>query len=184
VNRRLTVVLLFVSVLGLAACSQTTTGSGSPTTTGGGQPDTSGVGTTSSGAGSGLKSIQPCALLGAAVVSQYQLSLSDTTPGTGARPCNWQNTTDNNGIGYTVEIDIRDSQGIKDYIPAGDTLSSDNVGRHQGLQAKASAGGGCDVTIGVTDSSRVDVQLVAGTDTNRACDLANQLAKLVEPQLP
>jgi hypothetical protein len=169
-------------VLGLAACSQTTTGNGIPTTTG--QPGTSGAGATSSGAGSGLKSIRPCDLLGAAVVSQYQLSLSDTTPGTDARPCNWQNTTDNNGVGYAVEIDIRDSQGIKDYNPAGDTLTADNIGRHQGQQGKAAAGGGCDVTIGVTDSSRVDVQVVAVTDTNRACDLANQFARLVEPQLP
>jgi hypothetical protein len=185
VNHRLAVVLLFVGVLGLvAACSQATIGSGIPTTTGSGQPNSSGAGTTSSGAGSSLKSIQPCSLLSAAVVSQYQLAQSDTIPGTGGRPCNWQNTTDASGIGYVVDLTVRDSQGTKDFNSEGNTVTSENVGRHQGLQAITNAGGGCDVTIGVTDSSRVDIEVVAGTDTNHACDLANQLAKLVEPQLP
>jgi hypothetical protein len=188
VNRRLAILpLVAMAALGLAACSSTTTGQGTPVTTpaqggtGGSSPSSSG----SSGDGSSaLASVQPCNLLSSATLSQFGLSKTQSITIPAARPCDWTKPVDINGAnGYSVEIAIRDSQGIKDINTAGNTVTEDNVGSHDGRLVQADAGGGCIVVIGVGDSSRVDVS-VAGTDTNQACSVANQLAKVVEPQLP
>jgi hypothetical protein len=131
-----------------------------------------------------LTSIQPCNLLSSDVVSQNQLG--SPTPGneSGARICSWQNTTANNGDGYTIGVGIRDSQGIKDVSPDGYTVTPDNIGGHQGRQLQSTQSGTCIIAIGVTNSSRVDVTVNAGTDPVQGCQLANQFAKVVEPNLP
>jgi hypothetical protein len=188
VNRRLAILpLVAMAALGLAACSSTTTGQGTPITTpaqggtGGSSPSSSG---SSGGGSSALASVQPCNLLSSATLSQFGLSKTQSITIPAARPCDWTKPVDINGAnGYSVEIAIRDSQGIKDINTAGNTVTEDNVGSHDGRLVQADAGGGCIVVIGVGDSSRVDVS-VAGTDTNQACSVANQLAKVVEPQLP
>jgi hypothetical protein len=191
VNRRLAILpLVAMAALGLAACSSTTTGQGTPVTTPA-QGSTGGPGTgspssggSSGGGGSALASVQPCNLLSSATLSQFGLSKTQSITIPAARPCDWTKPVDINGAnGYSVEIAIRDSQGIKDINAAGNTVTEDNVGSHDGRLVQADAGGGCIVVIGVGDSSRVDVS-VAGTDTNQACSVANQLAKVVEPQLP
>lgn len=191
-NRRLAILLpAAMAVLGLTACNSTTTGLGTPESTptttsqqsGDGGQTTSDGGST--GGGSPLASVDPCSLLSSSVLNQYGLSKTASGPGTGARPCNWQKPVDINGKnGLTVEIDVRDTQGLNDINANGFTITPDNVGSHQGRLAKLNAGGSCFVAIGVGDSSRVDVGVAAGTDTTQACQVANDLAKDVEPQLP
>jgi hypothetical protein len=131
-----------------------------------------------------LASIQPCDLLSSDVVSQNQLGTPAPDNASGARACTWQNTTANNGDGYVVGTDIRDSQGIKDVSTGGYTVTPDNIGGHPGRQLQSTQAGGCIIAIGVTSSSRVDVTVTAGTDANHACQLANEFATLVEPNLP
>jgi hypothetical protein len=131
-----------------------------------------------------LTSLQPCDLLSSDIVSQNQLGTA--TPGTeaGARICSWQNTTANNGDGYAVGVDIRENQGIKDISSPSYTVTTDNIGSHPGRQLQSTQSGTCIVVIGVTSSSRVDVVINAGTDPVQGCQLANQFAKAVEPNLP
>lgn len=43
--------------------------------------------------------------------------------------------------------------------------------------------GGCVIAIGVTDESRVDIQ-VTGVDTSKACEMVDKLARLAEPKVP
>jgi hypothetical protein len=131
-----------------------------------------------------LASIQPCDLLSADIISQNQLGTPTPANEGGARTCKWQNTTANNGDGYVVGFGIRDSQGIKDVNTDGYTVTPDNIGSHPGRQLQSTISGSCTIAIGVTNSSRVDVTGVAGTDANQACQLANQFAKLIEPNLP
>lgn len=190
-NRRYAVLVpVIMAAFALAACNSSTSGSptGSATTsqqTGGDTSTPTSSSGGSNGGGSPLASVDPCSLLNQSVLSQYGLSKSSTISGTGGRPCNWQKPVDINGKnGYSVEIDVRDSQGLKDINANGFTVTTDNVGSHQGRLAQLNVGGSCFVAIGVTDSSRVDVGVAAGTDTTQACQLANQLAKVVEPQLP
>jgi hypothetical protein len=180
VNRRYTVLPFAVAaLLGVAACTTSTTGNGSPATAGGTQ---SGGGPTSSGPA--LASIQPCNLLSSDIVNQNQLGTPTPVNEGGARGCTWQNTTANNGDGYVVSTDIRDSQGIKDVNTAGNAVTPNNIGSHPGRQLQSTLSGSCFVAIGVTNSSRVDVSINAGTDAVQGCQLANQFAKLVEPNLP
>ncbi|HEY3611546.1 MAG TPA: DUF3558 family protein [Pseudonocardiaceae bacterium] len=182
-NRR-SAVLLFVvaALLSLAACTNSTLGSGSPS--GGTQP---GGGPTSGGtmsSGPALSSIRPCDLLSSDIASQNQLGTPTPINEGGARACTWQNTTANNGIGYSIEVGIRDSQGINDVNTADSTVNPDNIGSHSGRQLQSTQSGLCLIAIGVTNSSRVDVVVSAGTDPVQGCQLANQFAKLVEPNLP
>jgi hypothetical protein len=181
VNRRATVLALVAAALfGVAACTNSTSGNGTPAPTAGSGP-TSG-GPTSSG--SGLTSIQPCNLISSDIASQNQLGTPTPVNEGDARACTWQNTTANNGEGYGIEIGIRDNQGINDVITAGGTESTDNIGSHPGRQLKSAQSGTCLVAIGVTSSSRVDLQVNGGTDPNYGCQVANQFAKLIEPNLP
>jgi hypothetical protein len=182
--------LAAIAAFGLAACSSSTQGQGTAAPTTNTQQDTGGAGAPSSGSstgsgGSSLAAVQPCGLLSTAVQTQYELSPAATTPGTGARPCNWNKPVDQNGEnGYEVEIDVRDSQGLSSINTNGFTVTPDNVGSHQGRLVQLDAGGTCFVALGVGSGSRVDVSVTAGTDTSQACQVANQLAKVVEPQLP
>jgi predicted small secreted protein len=187
VNRRLAVLpLLAVALFGLAACNNTTTGSGTPATTPTSDASSGGGGTTpgggAGGGGTGTASLQPCDLLGASVLDQNQLTKSDSSSDSGARSCGWENTTQDNGAGYSLGIDIRDSQGTADANTGGYAKTTDNVGSHQGVQLESSSGDDCIVAIGVTSTSRVDV--VVSTSNGGACTLANQFANVVEPQLP
>lgn len=180
-NRRYTVLPFVVAaLLGVAACTNSTTGSGTPAPTAGGG-STSGSPTSS---GPGLASIQPCDLLSSDIASQNQLGTP--TPGNagGARTCFRHNTTANNGDGYVAGVGIRDSQGIKDVSTDGFTVTTDNIGGHPGRQLQSTQASACIIAIGVTNSSRVDVTVTGGTDANQACQLANQFATLVEPNLP
>jgi hypothetical protein len=179
VNRRLTVVpLVATALIALAACSQATTGSGNPAST-----TTPGGGTTSTNTSGGAStaSLQPCDLLSASVLSQNQLTKTDSGTQSGARTCAWTKSVDINGNGgYTLGVDIRDSQGLNDTSDAGYTVRPDTIGGHQGKQLERS--GSCIVAIGVSSTSRVDVQ--ASGDPGQSCPLANQFAKLIEPGLP
>jgi hypothetical protein len=165
-----------VTLLDLAGCADTTTGSGIPASV----ADTTQPGNSATG-GPGLASIQPCDLLSSSDASQNQLGAPTTDNGSGARGCTWQNTTANNGDGYVVGVDIRDSQGIKDINTDGYSVTTDNIGSHPGRQLQSTISSSCDIVIGVTNSSRVDV-VVAGS--NQGCQFANQYAKLIEPNLP
>jgi len=179
VNRRLTVVpLVATALIALAACGQTTTGSGNPasTTTPGSSGDT-----TSNSGGASTASLQPCDLLSASVLSQNQLTKTDSGTQSGARTCAGTKSVDINGNGgYTLGVDIRDSQGLNDTSDGGYTVTPETVGSHQGKQLERS--GSCIVAIGVSTTSRVDVQ--ASADPGQSCPLANQFAKLIEPGLP
>jgi hypothetical protein len=192
VNRIAVVSLCAMAMLGLAACNSTTPGQGTsepPVNTsqqdggGGGSAPTS---SDSGGSGdTGTASVQPCDLLSSSVLNSYDLSKADSLPVTGVRSCNWHKEVDENGLnGLSVQIDVRDRDGIKDIVTNGFTVSPDNVGSHQGRLVKVTAGGTCAVALGVSDSSRVDVGVTSGTDQDKACQVANQLAKVVEPQLP
>jgi hypothetical protein len=131
-----------------------------------------------------LASIQPCDLLSSDVVSQNQLGTPTPDNSGDARGCKWQNTTANNGDGYVVGVGIRDSQGIKDVNTDGYAVTPDNIGSHPGRQLQSTISNACLIAIGVTNSSRVDVTAIATIDANQLCQLANQFAKLVEPNLP
>lgn len=182
-NRRLLALPVIVAGLfGLAACTSTTTGSGTPA----GSPSAPAAPTTatSSTNGAALAAVQPCSVVSSSVLSQNGLTETNQPATPGARSCTWQKTTDQNGPGFVLGVDVRDSQGLADIDSQGFSLTDDTVGHHQGKQAEDAAGFECFVAIGVTPSSRVDVVVSTSVSAAQSCDLANQYAKLIEPNLP
>lgn len=181
--------VLAAAVFGLVACTSSTDGGANPSS-GGGQTTTGSGGggtTTTSGGGGGspLAALQPCNLVSGSEQTQLQVSQSQSGTESGARYCAWQRPVDASGQnGYVVSVDLRDSQGMDSVNTGGYDVTSETVGKHQGKQLKATASAGCIVVIGVSATSRVDVTATDGTATTSSCQIANQLANVVEPQLP
>lgn len=50
--------------------------------------------------------------------------------------------------------------------------------------AQIPSSGGCTVAIGVTETSRVDIVISTTVGTEQACEIADELAAVVEPKLP
>jgi hypothetical protein len=84
-----------------------------------------------------------------------------------------------------IDVGILDKTGIAD-VPAGASVKKlPNIGRREATQITDTGGAGsCTIIVGVTKSSRVDIGVIAGTDTQKACELTMQVAQLVEPELP
>jgi hypothetical protein len=172
--------LVAAAVFGLAACSNSTPGNATPGNAGGGSTPTS-----SNASSASTTSLQPCDLISADEAGQLQLTQSGPVNEGAARACKWEKPVDINGQnGFAVEVGIRDSQGLTDINAAGYTITSDNVGGHQGKQASLNIGGSCFVALAVGSSARVDIQVAGNTDTTSSCLFANQVAKFVEPHLP
>jgi hypothetical protein len=185
VNGRLVVLpVVAVAVFGLIACTSTTQGTGTAANPSTGTPSGADTSTSSPGS-SDLTGIQPCSLLNSTEASQNALTSKGPRSGSGARSCTWNNAAYDNGLGYSLGVDIRETQGIKDINTDAYALSDDPIGRHQGKQIRETNGDLCGVVIGVTATSRVDVSTNTGnSDIDQACVLANQFAKLIEPKLP
>jgi hypothetical protein len=178
VKGRFAALPLIATALVVAACSTATPGTGSPASS-------SPAPSSSTDGGAALAAIQPCDLLDSSVLSQNDLTSKGPSTGSGARSCSWQRKTGLNTAGFVIGVDIRDGQGINDLNKDGLSTSSDPVGHHQAVLAKETDGDVCDVTIGITPTSRVDISAnTSDANIDQACTLANQYAKLIEPKLP
>lgn len=172
---------LAAAMLTVAACNSQTPGqaSGTTTTDGGGTQTTSGGGdtSTSTGGSGSLPVDQPCSLLSSADLQQ--LGVSD------------QPTQDMVGTAHTCELDtdsdhiivgIRTNAGLADLTgPA--AITDTQVGHHQAKEMKDTSANSCLVSVGVSDTSRIDVT-ATGDGTDNPCTAAENAAKLVEPRLP
>lgn len=186
-RRFVAVPVLVAAALSLAACSSTTTGTA---TTGAGAPTSTGGASSSSGStrssDTALAAVQPCGLLSASVLGQLQLASGTNDTASNSPTCDWERPVDANGQnGYSVGATIRASLGLGDVNTPGYSVTSDPVGSHQGKQLRSTTTQGlCIVAIGVSDTSRVDITVDAATNTDQACQVANQVAQAVAPELP
>jgi hypothetical protein len=168
-------------LLGLVACTSSTPGTGTVA-----PPVSSPISSApTTAAGASLATIQPCDLLTSTDVSQHHLNSDGPTTGNGARSCSWSDDSYDDGLGYELGVDIRDSQGINDYNGEGFSVSDATIGRHKAILARGTADDLCDITIGVTQTSRVDISVNTGAaDVNQSCTLVERYAQLIEPKLP
>jgi len=96
------------------------------------------------------------------------------------RTCTW----DLAKPGDTVRVWMQDSIGLA-VLPAGGRAL--HLGSHDAIRSIGPTVGplhSCQVAIGVTGTSRVDVVANAGAGTSLACSVAIRTARLVEPNLP
>lgn len=187
--------VLLVSALafmlaGATACSDKTNGQavpGGPTEQTGGSTTATSKGsttpkTTTSSGTSPITGKDPCSLLTTSAKAQLGLSGNGEKANVGsARGCNWERRNASGDL-ELFTVDINEHLGVKD-VPASAKPIADIDG-HKAVQGSDLGGPGtCTVVVGVTDKSRVDNTVLAGRDTQKSCELASQLAKLVAPEL-
>lgn len=168
--------------LGLTACADTSS-PGTPmpvttTTTGKSETKTSPTATSSATKVDSLADADPCELLTDADKSTLGVTETLGSEGSGtARICRLRLPDSNLTPG------IRTNVGLDGVVVNG-PITDVAIGSRQAKQMRTNTGG-CFVFIGVTPSSRVDVQAseLRG-DQEAACDLALRAAKLIEPNLP
>jgi hypothetical protein len=83
---------------------------------------------------------------------------------------------------FTIQVGTFDVLGIKDVVATGEIKPVPTVGTHQAVQSIY--GTVCAISIEVTRTSRVDIGGAANGDTAKSCQIAMQVARLVEPKLP
>lgn len=170
-------VLVAALLLLVAGCSETTQGSPSP---GGSAPATEET-TTTSEPPAGLADLDPCELLDPADLAALQLTGGEGKTVGGARVCRWQRDGATLNETFTVSAEVFDNQGLG-ALNAPDVQELPPIGGHDAARF-TDATGTCGVSLGVGDSSRVDNTAVGG-DQQLGCQLAEQLATIVERKLP
>jgi uncharacterized protein DUF3558 len=167
-----------------AACSGTTPGTATGTPS---DPTTPPSITSTPGASTAadpLADIDPCSLLAPAVISQNQLQPDTSGTGPGDRFCRWQTAVSSHN-GYSIAINVYDHAGLHQLNTAAFAVTDHPVGRHQGRLSKQTGGSACLVSMGVTNTSRVDVVGVDDSgQQDRSCVLATTVAPAVEQRLP
>ena len=183
--------VLVVALAAVTSCGGTTAGQAVPgdstnSTEGGPSsgPTTSAGKTTSTkpnGGDGSLADTDPCSLLTLAGRTQLGVGTGQKRTVGGEPSCRWQRRGPSET--YFFDVAVLDALGITD-VPA-QAQQIPNIGEHKAAQGSDLGGPGtCTVVLGVTESSRVDSSVGAGTDTQKACDLAKELATLVERELP
>jgi hypothetical protein len=132
-------------------------------------------------------SVDPCSLLDAT----SDLSEVGTFEGptrkdrAGARSCVWQLERDNPaGEGLVIALDVRDDQTVDSLTDVGGGVQPGAINDRTAAEAPDPASNDCTLAIALTESSRIDVGIAAMDDVNAACEVAREVAYLVEPRLP
>jgi hypothetical protein len=186
IRRTLLLPVFAAAALGLVACNgggtSGNTGSAN-TTTAGSAPSSNGSTDSTSGP---LASVNPCSLLTASEKSQAGLSKENKVTESkivesqfGERGCSWDKTGQ-----YTIAFYLYGkSGGLQDVPASAGQLTKQQIGNHDGMQVVNQYG--CGILIGVTPHTRVDVDVTtASDDSTQECSIANNYAKIIEPQLP
>nr|WP_091671473.1 DUF3558 family protein [Amycolatopsis marina] len=182
------VVISVAAAFALAACSDEEGGAALPAES---QPNTASSqppGTSSAPDGGTesrpTASLDPCSLLSADDLGEFG-DYKEGTPdnGSGARGCRFMRVVEKaSDDADAVGVLIRDSQGVDEVRDLGDGVQPGSV--PGGRKAVMTSGnGGCLIALAVGENSRVDVGIVANT-AERACQIADAMAKIVEPKLP
>lgn len=130
--------------------------------------------------GSDLLQMDPCELLTEDERGQLDLQRGerDDIGGTAA-VCVWNQ--DGTGV---VDVILWPNLGFDGLNTAGRTVTDVTIGSHPGRRLEhTNVTGFCDVDVAITESSSVTVGAVHA-ETGPACELAEQVAWLIEPRLP
>lgn len=155
-----------------------TTAGPSPTSPG---PERTADDTAGAGGDPGLAALDPCAMADAAGVASLGLTGGEAETLGEARICRYRFEGPTLNESFTVSIELFGTYGTADIV-ATDVQPLAPVGTHDAVTFTGVAGG-CAVSLGVTETSRMDATAVGG-DPALACDHAAALAALAEPALP
>lgn len=146
---------------------------------------TSSLGPPGTRSGKNIESVRPCSLLTDTELARFgEFEEGNYRPyGTG-RNCTWNGVRESASEKVPlVDLIIQDNAGI-DVVPdLGGGLRSGRTNGTGREVVQTSNDGGCVVSVAVGEGSRVDV-VVSYPDAGQACDMANQLAEIIDPKLP
>lgn len=140
-----------------------------------------------------LSDVVACDLLTGSELSQLGISTSGTDAGvrggTGTSGCDFQRPNTSDRKGFAFGITVRPAQGIDSVLlQDGWSKTPGEIGPDKRsavlLERTGGGGGACLIALAVGSNARVDVNAVAGSDTELACKTVNDVAKLIEPKLP
>lgn len=129
----------------------------------------------------GLAAVQPCDLADESARSGLGLTGGEEKKFGEARVCVFRKEGATLNESYTVQVEIFENRGFADIV-ASDVQQLPEIGDHSAVRFTGTTGG-CAVSLGVTEESRVDATAVGG-DPQQGCTVAQQLATAVEPNLP
>ncbi|MCR6486402.1 DUF3558 domain-containing protein [Amycolatopsis sp. OK19-0408] len=169
----------------LTGCTSTQGGTASPAQS----PSASAPATSesSSTGGAGTESItDPCSLLEAGDLSSYG-EFNPPENGTlgGARVCSYQKKIASaSDKGMVAGVSVRDDATVDQVRDTGRGVVDKEVNGRKAKESPDGAAPGCTLGLAVGDSSRVDVAVTAVQSSDEACQIAEAVAKTVEPRLP
>jgi hypothetical protein len=168
----------------LAGCAEKTQGNPSA----GDQPTDQNTSTdesppsTSESSADGADALDPCALLDSADLAALALTEQEAKTVGQAKVCQWRHEGATLDDTFTMALAVYDNVGLADVVGT-DVRQLPDIGNHQAATYTGTTGG-CGVSLGITDTSRVDSTATGGNDQQQGCQLATQLATAVEPKLP
>jgi hypothetical protein len=124
--------------------------------------------------------VDPCQVFGSGEAGQLGLKgAGNVSNRGGARGCRWQ--VGGGGVG----VSIYDTKPLSEINLSDAKEEPATVSGRQARLGKENVGPGtCDIVFAATERSSVAVTGLAGTDTAKACQLAQQAAPLVAEKLP
>lgn len=177
---------LVLSIVGFvgAACSPTEGGEAVPSSPQSGTPTSTSSMPGDNTPQTSLADIAPCSLLSTQELAKLGNFPNPTPDDTGAgQSCDYQKqregTTD---ASLALSVDIHSEEGIDQINDMGEGINRTEANGRQ--LAQVPGPGGCMVSIGVTQTSRVDVIATGVEPTDRLCNTADEVAVIVEPKLP
>lgn len=132
-----------------------------------------------------LAELDPCSLLSSEDLKQYGTFPPGEPENVGSlRGCNFDKNTDDpiSDPNRVITVGIRDQQGLDDAVNRGNGVERSEADGRQ--YARIPSSGPCTIAIGVSATSRVDVMVVATEGTEKSCEIADEVAAVVEPKLP
>nr|WP_246381514.1 DUF3558 domain-containing protein [Prauserella isguenensis] len=147
-------------------------------------PDASSPASTNA-SGDPLADVDPCSLLSAQELSKYGTFPAGVREDVGTdRGCNFEKDTDSptTDPNRVITVGVRDEEGIDDAQDNGQGIDRGESGGRE--FARIPGAGVCTIVIGVSESSRVDITTVATEGTEKSCEIADEVAAIVEPKLP
>ncbi|MBC6447202.1 DUF3558 family protein [Actinokineospora xionganensis] len=191
--RRSTLVLscAVAALISIGGCTSPTSGTATPTgdvtseptSTGGSSTKTFKPTSSTKVPDSPLADARPCDLLTSSAASAIKVAGagSDDEVGRG-RICLWTIPAESLRDRANFTIAIFDTLGVKDIKAKGEVKTIPNIGKHEARQWVGIADN-CVFSLAVGPSTRVDV-LTSSASLEKSCAIAEQAAKLVEPELP
>jgi hypothetical protein len=136
---------------------------------------------TSESSPDGAADLDPCTLIDSADVAALALTDQEEKTVGQSKVCQWRHEGASIDDSYTVALAVFDGVGLADIVGT-DIKPLPNIGSHEAATYTGTTGG-CGVSLGITDTSRVD-STATGGNQQQACQLATQLATAAERTLP